>query len=375
MKKILFTVHDFYPVCGGAGEVVYRLAKRFAKAGYETTVATQDSPFRSANEVDGIKIAPFKINGNKVKGYQGKTSEIKRYLDFVINSNFDTIVNYAAQNWCSDLVFENIPKIKAPKILVPCGYSHLKDPRYFFYFRWLPKILKEYDSLVYLTRITQDFEYHQKHQLGNFVIIPNGADEEEFLGPPTVNVKEKYRIKTPYLAICVANYFFLKGQDFVIAAFNKLTRNDITLVFIGQQKNNLYYNIIKWIARNNNRILFLENIQREETISFFKAADFFLFGSRLECSPLVMFESFAAQTLFITRDVGNVLDFKQYLEIVNSPMSMKNVLEKAIENPAVYQEKVSLVFQTYLNHHTYDAIFKKYQKIVEERAKIERTGV
>lgn len=362
--KILFTVHDFYPVAGGAGEVVYRLAKRFARAGYQTTVATQYSPFRFFSELDAIKIESFKISGNKVTGYNGRSSEIKRYLDFMIDSNFDVVINYAAQSWCSDLVFQNIQKIKARKILVPCGYSHLKDPRYFFYFRWLPKILKRYDRLVYLSKITQDFKYHQEHNLGDFVIIPNGADEEEFLKPSIVDVKEKYRIKTPYLALCVANYFFLKGQDFVIRAFNELRRSDITLVLIGQQKNPLYYNLVKRMAAADANIIFLENISREEVVAFFKSADFFLFGSRLECSPLVMFESFAARTLFVSRSVGDTKDYNEYNIIIDNPLGMTKVMKDYIINPRLYEKIKQRAFDKYLKDHTYATIFQKYESII-----------
>ncbi len=363
MKRILFTVHDFPPIIGGAGEVVYRLAKRFARTGYETTVAAGYVAERDCDQIDGIKVRSFKINGNKVKGYRGSRREIKSYLDFISDPNFDTVINYAAQSWCSDLCFENIDRIPDRKILVPCGYSHLKDPRYRNYFRWLPKILKKYNYLIYPSKIYQDIKYHYHRRLTNEIIIPNGADEEEFLTPISSDIRKKYHIKTKYLALCVSNYFFLKGQDFVIRAFNKLKRNDIALVFIGQQNNTAHFQLLKLLGRHNPRIIFLEKISREETVDFYKAADFFLFGSRLECSPLVMFESFASHTLFITRPVGNTAEYQHYNIIVNSPTEMATAIEKAISDKKFYQRKISLAHEKYLKDHTYQVIFEKYRHL------------
>lgn len=381
-KKILFTVHDFYPKVGGAGEVVHRLAKRFAQAGYDVTVATEYLTCSADCSADcprnnlGFKVCEFKISGNQVKGYQATNKEIERYIDFVTDRDWDAVINYAAQSWCSDLVFENIDKIRAKKILVPCGYSALalRDPRYFFYFRWLPKILEKYDYLVYLSQVTPDFLFHQKHQIKTpWVLIPNGADKEEFLGScyEALNqenqskIREKFSIQTPFLAICVANYFFLKGQDFVIRAFNQLKRNDVSLILIGKHKNSIYFRALKFLAQGNPRILFLENLSRTEVVDFFKAADFFLFGSRVECSPLIMFESFAAKTLFITRHVGNVGEYADYNVIVTSPSQMKNALEKVISDKNFYRQKVNLAFEKYLKNHTYEVLFKKYQELVE----------
>ena len=363
-KKILFTVHDFHPLVGGSGEVVYQLARRFAAAGCDTTVATGYVAERDFDQIEGIKICDFKIGGNKVKGYKGSASEIQRYIGFVTKSDFNVIINYAAQSWCSDLCFENIEKIKSRKILVPCGYT-LKDPRYHFYFRWLPKILKKYDYLIYLSNTYQDIKYHRKHNLKNEIVIPNGADEDEFLTPANVDVRKKYGLKTKYLALCVSNYFFLKGQDFVVRAFNKLKRNDVTLIFISQQKNRAYFNLLKLLARNNKKIIFLEGIPRGEVVDFFKQANFFLFGSRLECSPLVMFESFSSRTLFITRGVGNTEEYKRYNVIVNSPAEMAAAIERGLNDEEFYRRTVSRAHKKYLRDHTYRVIFEKYRRLTK----------
>ena len=49
-------------------------------------------------------------------------------------------MNYAAQQWATDLFFDVIDHVDATKVLVPCGYSALYDPAYERYFAELPEI-------------------------------------------------------------------------------------------------------------------------------------------------------------------------------------------------------------------------------------------
>jgi len=55
---------------------------------------------------------------------------------------------------------------------------------------------------------------------------------------------------------------------------------------------------------NHKRILFT-SLSRKETVAAFQAADLFLFPSNIECSPIVLFESAASRTPFLSSDAGN----------------------------------------------------------------------
>jgi len=365
--SVLFTVHQFWPEVGGSGEVVYRIAKNLVLDGYDVSVVTGKFARRNSTEVDGIKIVEFDIGGGKVKGYRGDYDEIKRYKQFLLDSNFDVSINYAAQTWTTDIFLENIEHIKSKKILVPCGLSGLVDPRYFFYFKWwMPKKLRYYDKFVFLSCCYQDKDYHKKCGLGNDVIIPNGADESEFLSPVKEDVRKKFGINTKYLAICVSNFNFLKGQDFVIRAFNKLIRDDITLVLVGRENNGSYLKLLRLMSKKNNRILILTDLDREETVDLFKSSDMFLFGSRIECSPLVMFESFASKTLFITKSVGNTPEYHEYVQLVKDPKQMAFYINSFCDGDAMLSKKVTKSFEKYKQDHTYKILYEKYKKIIEE---------
>lgn len=368
MKKILFTVHQFYPEVGGSGEVVYRLAKKFVRDGFDVFVATTFNEKRKSEIYESINIKQFKIKGNKVKGYKATQSEIERYKEFLLNNKFDAIINYAAQSWCTDIFLDVIEEYNGKKIIVPCGFSGLFDPRYIKYFKELPNKLCHYDKLVYLSGTYQDIKYHRKNKLKNDVIIPNGADEEEFVNSSEQKIIQKicHGNKKKYNAICVSNFYFLKGQDFVIKAFNKLKDFDINLILVGQHASNVYYKYIRLLAWKNDNIYFEGNFSRVDTINLFKEADFFLFGSRIECSPLVMFESFASKTLFITKNVGNTYEYSQYNNVIKSPTEMAEAVKYYIINKDKYDEKVNSAYNRYLEQHTYEKIYRKYKKLVLE---------
>lgn len=101
--RILHTVEFYYPSTGGSQEVVKQLSERMAAMGHEVIVATSWLPERKATVINGVHIKEFKISGNMVHGYQGNTKE---YREFILNEKFDVIMNYAAQQWSTDLCLE-----------------------------------------------------------------------------------------------------------------------------------------------------------------------------------------------------------------------------------------------------------------------------
>src|SRR6266404_4503257 len=141
--NILHTVEFYYPSVGGAQEVVRQLSEHIAGLGHEVTVATTQLPEREKLTHNGVKIAEFAISGNRVRGIEGDVDEFHR---FVTNGDFDVVMNYAAQQWASDLFFDVIDQVEAWKVFVPCGYSALFDPAYEQYFAEMPGILRKYDA-------------------------------------------------------------------------------------------------------------------------------------------------------------------------------------------------------------------------------------
>lgn len=120
--RILHTFAFYEPSKGGAQEVIKQLSERLAKRGHQMTVATAYLPGRRHLDLNGVDIRQFRISGNAVKGIAG---EIEAYQNFLLRSEFDVMLNCAAQTWTTDLTFPVLDQIKAKKIIVPLGYSRL----------------------------------------------------------------------------------------------------------------------------------------------------------------------------------------------------------------------------------------------------------
>lgn len=279
--------------------------------GHEVVVATSWLPERVSSMTNGVTIKEFKISGNMVRGYEGDTSE---YQDFLREEKFDVVMNYAAQQWATDLFIEIIDEIKGAKIFVPCGFSGLKDPAYAEYFKQMPIWLKRYDKTIYLSGTYQDAVFAKDHGVRNMVIIPNGADEREFMGAGQGDIKKILGIKGEKMIMHLGSFTGIKGQQEAFEIYRSAAIHDSTLLMVGNvisrkaylkvKLRSLLYNIGPRNIKANRQIVIM-SLPRQQTVDAFRAADIFLFPSNTEASPLVLFESCAAKTPFLTTDVGN----------------------------------------------------------------------
>jgi glycosyltransferase involved in cell wall biosynthesis len=311
--NILHTVEFYYPSVGGAQEVVRQLSEHIAGLGHEVTVATTQLPEREKLTHNGVKIAEFAISGNRVRGIEGDVDEFHRFLT---NGDFDVVMNYAAQQWASDLFFDVIDQVEARKVFVPCGYSALFDPAYEQYFAEMPGILRKYDATVYMADQYRDIDFARKHGLGNIHVIPNGADETEFSDSLTTDEKAELRRKhgiRGIMIMTIANYTGEKGHAELLDVFKRLPSR-ATLVSAGSTTPGIgcFDAFAEEAERINGsrrfpekRVVMLEGRDRPLVRDMLKCADLFVLLSNIEASPLVLYEAAAAGVPFIASDVGN----------------------------------------------------------------------
>lgn len=366
--KVLLTVEFYYaPGGGGIGEQARQIAEGLARLGHKVTVATSAVSCRP-EIIRGVKIRGFSVSGNAVSGIKG---EAESYRKFLMDNECEVMINFAANTWPTDIAFEVINSIAAKKVLSTPGLSKLGVPRYDAYFKnvYAP-VLGKYDRIVYTSPNYRDKLFGDKCGLGDkAVIIPNGAGEE-FLAKP-IGFRKKYGIKTPYLLLNVSNHYFAKGHKFVIDAFRRMKRKDATLLVIGsrpgQRKWYSCYPLcnLKSIFFNNLQLLRGEDVPREWVVSAYRESDLFLFGSELECAPLVMYESFAAGVPFITREVGNVRDHMAVLKIVKSPDEMAKTANHILDNPKERWNLVARARQLWREKHTWEKIAAEYDKLIK----------
>lgn len=317
--KILHTVEFYHPSKGGSQEVVRQLSERMVSMGHDVTVVTSWLPERTEKVINGVKLVTFKISGNKVRGYEGDTESYKKFL---LSNKYDVIMNYAAQQWTSDLFFDVMDQITAKKIFIPCGFSGLFNPAYKQYFIDMPQVLKKYDNTVYLSPTYQDAVFAREHKIKNAVIIPNGADEKEFLGKPVFNMRESLRVGAEKkLIMHLGSFTGIKGQPEALNIYKTAAVDNSALLFVGNVYNRRTHFMVRLRAALYNmnpmnvlkgRKIIIKSLPRQETVDALKSSDVFLFPSNIEASPLVLFEACAARVPFLTSDVGNAIEIIEW---------------------------------------------------------------
>lgn len=311
--KILHTVESYYPEVSGMAKVVQQLSERLVKLGHSVTVATTKTSKRKGKKyINGIKIIEFDIWGNSAFIIKG---DKKKYQDFLINSSYDIIVNFAAQQWATDLMLPILDKIKAKKIFVPTGFSGLYSPFYKNYFNKMKRWMKKYDMNIFLSETYRDINFARKNNIKKIIVIPNGASKEEFLPKSTVNIRKRLSVPDDhFLVLNVGSHTGLKGHSEAIRIFCKAKTKKATLLIVGKRTRIIsgcyaQCQFLKFLSRKN---VLIVDLTREQTVAAFKAADLFLFTSRVECSPLVLFESLAAKIPFLTTNVGNTKEIVKW---------------------------------------------------------------
>lgn len=305
--KILHAVELFSPSTGGAQEVVRQISRRLAARGHDVTVATTRLKERTSKEIDGVEVEEFAISGNAARGIRG---EQDRYRDFLLDGDFDVVMGYAAQQWTTDLLLPLVERLPYASVIAPCGFSGLHRPAYAGYFRSLPERLGHFDALVLHSETYQDARFVREAGL-RYSVIPNGAGADEF-APDRPEFRTTYSIPDGApLLLTVGGHTGLKGHAVLIDAFRRARLKEAVLVVIGNtptghgclgtcKARSAWTNL-----RSRDKRVLLLNPSREEVLAAYQAADLFVFSSQVECSPLVLFEAMAAQTPFLTVDVGN----------------------------------------------------------------------
>jgi L-malate glycosyltransferase len=314
--RILHCVEFYHPSPGGAQAVVRQVSEELGRRGHSVTVATTRLPERRTDELNGVRIEEFDVAGNTARGLTG---EVDRYQRFVVNGDFDVLMTYAAQQWTTDALLPVLDRIPYRKVLAPCGFAGLADPTFGVYFSALPEALAKFDQLIFHSHTYQDIEFARGAGLANFSVIPNGASRGEFDDLDS-DFRERHEIDAEEpLLLTVGPHNWLKGHALVIEGFRRAEIDGGVLVVIGNRPLRLGCQwdcsrralTTRLRSRGGKRVILLDP-PREEVLAAYKAADLFVFGSQVECSPLVLFEAAASGTPFVSVAAGNAAEIAEW---------------------------------------------------------------
>lgn len=382
--KILHTVEFYHPSVGGMQEVVKQLSERLVRLGHEVTVATTRLAERTADVINGVQIKEFAITGNLANGLSG---EVDRFRKFVITGDFDIVTNFAAQQWATDALITVLDKIKAKKVFVPTGFSGLYAPEFKGYFQSMPEWMRRYDMNVFLSDDYRDVNFARDSGVTKMMFIPNGAAGDEFLPASEINIREQLRIPTDHLLLLhVGSHTGIKGHAEAIGIFSEAHIKNATLLIVANDfgggctkacKRKKFFFNIRPKQRGAGKRLLITSLPRKETVAAYKAADLFLFPSNIECSPLVLFESMAGRTPFLTTDVGNateitawsgggvvlptLVDEKGYSQ-ADIAGSIR-ILEELCENRVQRELMGAAGHEAWLGRFTWEKIAERYEEL------------
>src|SRR2546422_277727 len=344
MMRILFCGQFYAPSVGGVQEVMRQIAERLVVRGHQVTVATTKLPGRDFKTLNGVDIEEFHVSGNIVSGMAG---EIEQYQEYVVTGDFDVVMIMAAQQWTFDALWPVLDRVKYRKVFIPCGFSGLYEPAYAQYFQQLPGVLRKIDHLVFHATKYRDIDFAREHGIENYSVIPVGASEELFDVPVDASFRARHGIpEQSFLFLTVGSFNGLKGHLELANAFSRLelaegqhatlilNGNDVQMLdrsisgllgkFVGLIRTHGVQGSVRHILNKSlgtgtspkkvaslvnksqpNKLVLVTDFLRPELTQAFMAADLFVFASNIEYSPLVLYESAAAGTPFLSVRVGN----------------------------------------------------------------------
>jgi glycosyltransferase involved in cell wall biosynthesis len=380
-----------------------------------------------------VRIHAFNVGGNLVTGMRG---EVDRYRRFLTEFDGDAILIKAAQQWSFDALWPVVDQIKARKVFVPCGFSGLYEPSFKDYFRQLPDILRKFDHLIFYAEHYRDIDFARANGIAHFSIIPNGASEIEFGRESRQDGRLRGELGIPatdLVFLSVGAPINAKGHDIVAQAFAQidLGGRGATLILNGDWP-------AKWFTADHFRDMLrpftnLDSIQRgirlfrkagvrgvlarlfpqprgrsaevaranagdasanipppaqktvlrvdlprEKVVDAFFEADLFVFASKVEYSPLVLFEAAAAGTPFLTVPAGNAgeiahwtgggwlcpADVDEHGYIKLSPAVLAREIEMGIRSPDYLRKLGVAGRQAWVERFTWAKIAKSYERIL-----------
>ena len=294
--------------------MVRQLSERLVKLGHEVTVVTSSQADRTFSNYNGVQIRSFSVSGNAIEGYTG---DVSTYQDFLLNetNQFDVITFFAAQQWATDIALPLLTKIRAVKVNVPTGYSHLYTPAYSEYFKKMKSFIKEYDMNVFLAEDYRDVNFANENGVTNKILIPNGAGEDEFGVAPNEEILRVLGVREgDFVLLHVGSFVHSKGQLDAVDIFLRSSLEHANLILVGNKPENFMkqmrrrpFLLVRYLLSHvfGSKKIIHVSLSRDKTVAIYHNADLFFFPSMIECSPIVLFEAMAASTPFLVTDVGN----------------------------------------------------------------------
>jgi len=310
--KIFILVNHSWKHIGGCEKVVQQIA---------------ESLYRQFNCECCILSKSFSGSPTKYNNvlYKSLSPSPQKFLQEMMREKPDHILVYSDMFVHWPYLLNNINNLKCGKTIALVGMNAMRQDG-----RLLQKLIKNKNDVNVVVHSQKYIDYLMcKHYKIPVSVIPNGVDLPEFQNC-NVDFRNKYNIdKNKKIILCVSNFFPGKGQEFLPRIIKKVQSRikDSIAIFIGANTNFPFSKILKdkFVANAKNENInfkLLMDIEREDVISAFLAADVFAFPSQKEVAPLVLIESMASQTPWVSLPVGNSEELSGGIIVPNKNFDM-----------------------------------------------------
>lgn len=311
--RILHTASTYAPLLDGVAEVVRHLSETLAKRGHEVYVATRALPGQPADSIlNGVRVCRFGVRGNLANGIEG---DIPGYLNFVRSREWDVVVNHCLQTWTTDALLEDLGGFSRASILVTHGLC-TASPAYDEYYGRMVRLIPRFSRWVTVSALNEEGAYATQHGLPRPVIIRNGVDLQEW-NDSKLGMRRSWGIGSDPWLVNVSNHSYLKGhrQFFQLAGHFKKTNEKFTVVGnshlaekwqlggLGIQGGCYYECRLRSVS--SEAISLKTRVSRPAVVSAIQEADILVSTSSREANSLVLLESMAAGTPWVSFDVGS----------------------------------------------------------------------
>jgi L-malate glycosyltransferase len=378
--RILQTANTYAPSLDGIAEVVRNISERMAKRGHDVHVATAavDSE-NSCAELSGVQVHRFKIRGSLALGIHG---EIERYQAFVRTGDWDVIVNHSLHVWSTDLLLNEIASYGWPSILVTQGLAD-DDRQYQKYYSTVPRYLTSYFKWIRVSGCTAESFFAMRFKIPMPPVITNGVDMHEWERPP-LDLRGAWGIGRKPWVVNVSNHSPVKDHGAFYALANCLRGLDTQFTLIAGT-----YPMNKWglgrlgvsggcayrcqlRSTLSPAVLDLRvNLSREKVVSAIREADIVVSTSKREANSIVLLESMAAGTPWVSFDVGSARENGGGV-IAGSFDEMLSIVAELVQNPGRRKTLGTAGRAQAVARHDWDGIADQYEQLFDSAVATKR---
>jgi len=306
MAKILYVVHRYAPYPGGSENYVRDMAEETVRRGHDVTVLAGEHK----GDLNGVKVtSDFQIMGSEL---------------------FDLIVVHGGDVGVQDVALMNAQRIPSPMLFM---------------------LIKPSESAVYQHAMQhvkfigcstkEDWESAFKHgHRDKAVRVSHGIDAKISSGTP--GFREKYGITTPYMFLSCGGFWPNKAFHELIATFNGVGRDDVTLVLTG------YDNRHSIMPPNSKQVKVMMIDDRNDVMSAIRDADLYIMHSHSEGFGLVLLESMLNRTAWASRSIAGAKVLSDFGFTYENDSALR---EYMIDFKGVPESKLDDAYEYVMNAH------------------------